>query len=198
MGFTPQILLGVHSAFGDSKGGVGAFFNIPSITTDIKQLSSKDFDEKCDPRSSSKDNDSNDNNKNNKNELDIPDILSSLTLTNIVPQVEVNAGAFAELAVDIANNKNFHEELSQEVTITSKVWDLPTACLSFDKEKGGFENAQVAISKATESAAAGNDGKEQKGKDDEKSGAMVVVDRESRIGAWVCGIVMLVCLVIWL
>lgn len=49
-------------------------------------------------------------------------------LTNIVPAINLNVGALADIEVDVGT---FHKATSTQVVFASTSYPLPTACLSF-------------------------------------------------------------------
>ena len=55
--------------------------------------------------------------------------------TNIVPQVELDVGALAELDVSIGK---FGESIVAEYTIASTAFAMPTTCLSFNEKSKSF------------------------------------------------------------
>ncbi|EEH15923.2 hypothetical protein PABG_06010 [Paracoccidioides brasiliensis Pb03] len=129
--FTPEILLGVTSLIGSTTGGVGAFFNIPSLTVKVDQL--KGVDGRCNALPSSTAHPGGDKGKGKNHIATLEDLVGDFI--NIVPSVELNVGVLAELEVGVGTLK---EQLEAEHTIASKQFALPTACLAFDKEKKSF------------------------------------------------------------
>ncbi|OAX81491.1 hypothetical protein ACJ72_04163 [Emergomyces africanus] len=127
--FRPEILLGVSSLVGATTGGVGAFFNIPSITVTVDQIDN--VDGKCNPLPASPSLPGDDD-----NEYRVPTLEDLVgNFTNIVPTVELNVGVVAELEIGVGA---LQKKLQAEHTIASKVFTLPTACLAFNKEKKSF------------------------------------------------------------
>ncbi|OJD14161.1 hypothetical protein AJ78_05467 [Emergomyces pasteurianus Ep9510] len=129
LSFRPEILVGVSSLIGVTTGGVGAFFNIPSITVKVDQLDN--VDGKCNPLPTSS---ALPGEGDKKNRIPTFEVLVG-NFTNIVPTVELNVGVVAELSMNIGARPN---KLETEYTIASKEFTLPTACLAFNPEKKSF------------------------------------------------------------
>ncbi|KAK2732900.1 hypothetical protein FQN55_003862 [Onygenales sp. PD_40] len=165
--FTPEILLGVTSTATAVTGGIGAFFNIPSITVKVEQLDNVNGN--CDPLPTSSPSASPKGDDDGDNRIPTLDDLVG-NFTNIVPTVELNLGAIAEVEFGLGKaNKN----LEAAHTILSKEFALPTACLAFNEKEKSFASPTPPPPPpppAATTAAAGEKG--AKGSAKQGSGAM--------------------------
>ncbi|PGH28261.1 hypothetical protein AJ80_00152 [Polytolypa hystricis UAMH7299] len=192
--FTPQILLGVSTATGSTVGGIGAFFNLPSLSVNMTQLDNVNYT--CDPLPEKSEDEKKKADDDDNKGITLNDFVGNFT--NIVPSVEFNVGAFAELEVGLAN----FQMLATEVTVASTVFNLPTACVSFNKEDKKFQEAEVVVASAVASATASSapgDGS-VKGKEREKSAATRVGGAGLELGLipWIYGVLGLLALILGL
>jgi hypothetical protein len=158
------MLLGVHTTVGSATGGVGAFFNIPTLSINITHLDN--VDQNCDPAPPSS----------SQKAGDVLAVVDKFfgNFTNVVPSLELNVGALAEFEVGIGD---LDESIATDYTITATTFSVPTTCLSFD-EKGKSFGPPVAPSPTSASAAPSVTGKVAS----KKAGAgRVSVDREATL-----------------
>lgn len=82
---------------------------------------------------------------------DDDEIFDSLTL--IEPSVILDVGLIAEAGVGLAGGKPI--EFNAEYGLLNKTFELPTACLRFDAESGGYAPAVTAAAAAGEGVGSG-------------------------------------------
>ncbi|KAL1953499.1 hypothetical protein VTO42DRAFT_2752 [Malbranchea cinnamomea] len=189
LSFSPEILLGVRSSIGKVNGGVGAFFNLPSVTVNVTQLDGVDHN--CEPVAETED-ESEDSEGD-----DLESVIDNLIgdFTHIVPSIELNLGPLAQLEVGIGD---WDTSLATELTVVSTVFTLPTACLAFDPENGEYQPAEALATSAAEDSQEdredggdGGDGEDGEGSDDgDGEGGTGAAGRvsaeESRVYLWLC------------
>lgn len=152
--FSPQILLGVNTAVGFAKGGIGASFGLPKLSVEISQHDNVDGE--CNPIPVSKEDAAPDTE-------DDEEIFSLGNFTSISPSVELVFSVFAELELDVGP---LEKKVQPEYEVTSKEWELPGICLGFDEKTKRYQSAESMIAAevdrkgSVDSDGNGNDEKE--------------------------------------
>lgn len=119
--FTPELLLGISVFGGHGEAGAGVFLDLPTVTATVSQVAHVDSD--CNPATNSS---SEGNNV-------VEDLFDSLT--NIVPEINLDIGLVAEAQVQAGPYKALKND---KFTVASKQFTLPTACLSYDAQAKTF------------------------------------------------------------
>ncbi|KAK2762141.1 hypothetical protein FQN54_001148 [Arachnomyces sp. PD_36] len=153
--FSPQILLGVSTAAGVAKGGIGAFFDLPKLSVEIAQLDH--VDEECNPLPE----------KEESADDDLEEILSLGNFTSISPSVEFNFGVFAELDLSVGT---VGPKIEPQHVLINKVLELPGACLGYDGDTGTYQSAANIVAKEREDDSDSGDGNGD-GSDDKEGSA---------------------------
>lgn len=120
--FSPQILLGVSTAVGFARGGVGASFDLPKLSVEISSLDH--VDPYCKPLAGSEGSIDDDGH-----------LISFGNFANITPSVELNFDVFAELELDVGAT---HKGLNTNLTLGHAEIELEGACLMFDNETEAY------------------------------------------------------------
>lgn len=136
IGFLPRLLLGIDVGSASAQiiggnAGVGAILGLPKLEAKISQVA--DVNERCEAVNSTTGGDISD------------DVFDSLTL--IEPSVVLDIGLIAEAGISVARQSI---QIDAQYPLLNQTFALPTACLRFDDEVGGYAPAVTA--------AAGGDG----------------------------------------
>ena len=111
-GFQPRLLLGISFFAGAAIAGAGFFLNTPSLTTTLSTVNH--VDAKCNNATSA-----------------TPQNSIFDTLISVKNEVEIGVGVIAQAKARIAGSNNLRDE--KEYEVLGKTFDLPSACLEFDK-----------------------------------------------------------------
>ncbi|KAI9710034.1 MAG: hypothetical protein M1828_002222 [Chrysothrix sp. TS-e1954] len=128
LGFSPQLLLTVSAFENHGHVNVGAFLDLPRLSTKLSQVDH--VDDECNPT----------------NDTDSFKDFVNNSLTNIVPSVDLGIGVLAGVKLDVPDVP----ELDASHTIFSTGYPLPTACLKFDEANKSYGAAKSANTSAAD------------------------------------------------